>query len=160
MPRLRSLALPTLTIAAAVSLSGCFANPLDGLVENVVQGGVENLIENELGENVDVTLPGQNGGQLPSSWPSDVPTPPGDVVFAVATPGNWTASIVVDGQSAVDRAYAELERAGYTLDTEANFGGFVTRTYVSDTYQVSVSALPDEAEGFTIQYVVLEQGVQ
>lgn len=160
MPRYRSLALPTIAVAAALSLSGCFANPLDGLVENVVQGGVEGLIENELGENVDVTLPGQGGGQLPSSWPSDVPTPPGDVVFAVASPGNWTASIVVDGQSAVDRAYAELERAGYTLDTEANFGGFVTRSYINDTYQVSVSALPDEAEGFTIQYVIIEQGTQ
>jgi hypothetical protein len=160
MRRLRPLALPTLAITAAIALSGCMANPLDRLIEDAVQGGVENIIENELGENVDVTLPGQPGGQLPSTWPSDVPTPAGDVVFAVASPGNWTASIIVDGQGAVDSAYAELERAGFTLDSEANFGGFVTRTYINDVYQVSVSALPDEADGFTLQYVILEEGAQ
>lgn len=163
MRRTPRTALAALGLASAFALTGCFANPLDGLVENVVGGGVENLIENELGGDVDVNIPGSGGtSTLPSSWPSDVPTPDGDVIFSLGTPGNWAATIIVANAGVVDAIYGDLEGAGYTLISEADFGGLASRVYENDVYNVSVSGTPSEdgTSTVTVQYIIAEKEPQ
>lgn len=146
-----------LSLAAVFTLSAC-ANPLDGLVENVVSGGVENLIEDQLGEDVDISVPGTGGGTLPSSWPADVPTPDGEIVFSLAAAGNYSATILVSDQGVVDAVYGQLESAGYSLTTEADFGGLLSRIYENDTYTVSVGSVPDEETGdISVQYSIIEK---
>lgn len=136
-------------LAAALTLSAC-ANPIDGLVEGVVNNGVENIvegaIEGEGGGDVDVSLPG-TGASLPDSWPSDVPTPEGDVLFSSAIDGTWGATIVVADASVVDGVYAELEAAGWTLVGESSIDILSSRSYENDTYSVSVSSVPDGETG-------------
>ena len=156
MRRTTTTAAIGLTLAATLSLSACIANPLDGLIEDVVSGGVENLIEDQLGENVDINVPGSDGGaSLPDSWPSDVPTPDGEVVFSAAAEGSFQASILVSGQSVIDALYADLEAAGYTLEGEANLGGLVSRNYTGPDFSIVVGAISDEDTGeVTVQYIL------
>lgn len=99
---------------------------------------------------------------LPSSWPSDVPTPDGDVIFSLGTPGNWAATIIVAGAGVVDAIYGDLEGAGYTLISEADFGGLASRVYENDVYTVSVSASPSEdgTSTVTVQYIIAEKESQ
>lgn len=147
-------------LAAAFSLSAC-ANPLDGLVEGVVNQGVENVIEGAIegdsGGDVDVSLPG-TGASLPDSWPSDVPTPEGDVLFSSSIDGNWGAQILVDNVGVLDALYSELEAAGFALTGEANIDVLTSRTYESDVYTVSVGSLPDPDTGsVTITYGIVNK---
>ncbi|RZS56151.1 hypothetical protein EV141_1603 [Microcella putealis] len=141
--------LAGVTLAAALSLSAC-ANPLDGIVEGVVNQGVENVIEGaiegESGGDVDVSLPG-SGASLPVSWPADVPTPEGDVLFSSAVDGTWGATIVVADASVVDGIYAELEGSGWTMVSESSIDVLSSRSYENDTYTVSVSSVPDSETG-------------
>lgn len=147
-----------LSLAAALTLSAC-ANPLDALIENVVGGGVENLIEDQTG--VDVSVPGSGGASLPDSWPADVPTPEGEVLFSVATGENWTATIEVADQGTIDRLYTDLEGAGYSLTAEADFGGILTRTYELGSRIVTVGVIADEEAGtLTLQYGIVDSGNQ
>lgn len=156
MRRTTTTAAIGLTLAATLSLSGCFANPLDNLVEDVVGGGVENLIEEKLGEDVDINIPGEDGGAtLPDNWPSDVPTPEGEVIFSAAAEGGFQASIQVSDQSVVDALYADLEAAGYTLEGEADLGGLVSRNYVGPDFGIVVGSISDEETGqVTVQYIL------
>jgi hypothetical protein len=98
----------------------------------------------------------------PSSWPSDVPTPDGDVIFSLGTPGNWAATIIVANAGVVDAIYGDLEGAGYTLISEADFGGLASRVYENDVYTVSVSASPSEdgTSTVTVQYIIAEKESQ
>lgn len=156
MRRTTTTAAIGLTLAATLSLSACIANPLDSLVDDVVSGGVENLVEDQLGEGVDINVPGSDGGaSLPDSWPSDVPTPDGEVIFSAAAEGGFQASIQVSGQSVVDALYADLEAAGYTLEGEANLGGLVSRNYVGPDFGIVVGSISDEETGeVTVQYIL------
>lgn len=156
MRRTARLAIAGLGIAAAFTLSAC-ANPLDGLIEGVVGGGVENIIEGaiegETGSDVDINVPGTGGGSLPSSWPSDVPTPSGDILFSLASDGTFAATIDVGDAAAVEAIYAELEGAGYTIVSEADLGGIVSKIYENDAYTVTVGTMPDDGSGsLVVQY--------
>ena len=156
MRRTTTTAAIGLTLAATLSLSACIANPLEGLIEDAVSGGVENLIEDQLGDDVDINVPGSDGGaSLPSSWPADVPTPDGEVVFSAAAEGSFQATILVSGQSVVDALYADLEAAGYTLEGEANLGGLVSRNYTGPDFAIVVGSISDEETGeVTVQYIL------
>lgn len=158
MRRTPRIAIAGLGLAAAFTLSAC-ANPLDAVIENVVGGGVENIIEGAIegegGGDVDINLPGSGGGSLPESWPSDVPTPEGDVLFSLVQDGTSVATIDVGSQAAVDAAYAELEAAGYVVTSEADLGGLVSKIYENDTYIVTVGSAPDDGSGsVVIQYSI------
>lgn len=156
MRRTTTTATIGLALAAAVTLSGCIANPLDQLVEDVVSGGVENLIEDQLGEDVDINVPGEDGSaSLPDSWPTTVPTPAGDVIFSAAAEGGFQASILVSDQSVVDDLYADLEAAGYELAGEADLGGLVSRNYTGPDFGIVVGSIADEETGeITVQYIL------
>lgn len=147
-------------LAAALSLSAC-ANPLDGLVEGVVNQGVEDVIEgaieSETGSDVDFSAPG-SGASLPASWPSDVPTPEGEVLFSLASDGTYSATILVSDMGVVDAVHAELEAAGYTVVSEADFGGILTKVFEGSAYSVTSGVVPDEETGqFSVQWGIVTQ---
>ncbi|MER3390510.1 MAG: hypothetical protein RJQ01_10800 [Microcella sp.] len=142
-----------LSLAAALTLSAC-ANPLEGLIENVVGGGVENLIEDQTGVNIDID--GSGGASLPASWPADVPTPDGNVLFSAGVDGNYTATFEIAGADTVDRLRGDLEGAGYALTQEADYGGLLNYFYENDTYTVTVVYIAGEGENAdTMQYSIV-----
>lgn len=148
--------LAGLGLAAALTLSAC-ANPIDGLVEGVVNQGVENVIEGaiegESGGDVDISAPGTGGGSLPDSWPADVPTPEGEILFSLASDGTYSATILVSDMAVVDSVHAELEAAGYTVISEADFGGILTKVFEGEAYSVTSGVVPDEETGqFSVQW--------
>lgn len=120
-------------------------------MEGVVNDGVENLvegaIEGETGTDVDFSAPGTDGATLPDSWPADVPTPEGEVIFSLASDGTYSATILVSDMSVIDAVHAELEAAGYTVISEADFGGIVTKMFEGETYSVTSGVVPDEETG-------------
>ncbi|MER3394994.1 MAG: hypothetical protein RIA38_08520, partial [Microcella pacifica] len=98
---------------------------------------------------------------LPDSWPADVPTPEGTVLFSVATGENWTATIEVSDQGTIDRLYTDLENAGYSKTSEADFGGILSRTYELGDRTVTVGVIADEDSGaLTVQYGIIDSGGQ
>ena len=145
-------ATAALALTASLALSGCFANPLDGLVEGLVEGGVEQLIENQTGVDVDL---GGSGGSLPSSWPAEVPTVSGEIAYSAAFDGNFSASLTVGSIEAAQRAFSDLEAAGYTVTGEMQLGdGIETRTFENDTYNVVVVIAPNDDGTASVQYQI------
>lgn len=143
-----------LSLATALTLSAC-ANPLDALIENVVSGGVENLIEDQTG--VDIDTGGGGGVSLPDSWPSDVPTPSGTILFSIGVDGNYTATFEISGSEVVDGIRNDLERSGYNLTQEADFGGLLNYTYSNDSYTVTMVYIAGEdGNSDTLQYGIVD----
>jgi len=126
-----------ITVSLAVSLSGCFANPLEqlteGLIGGLVEGGIEQLIENETGLEIDFG----GGAGLPSSWPSELPVPQGEIL--VSGSSNGTSSIAMNTTLALAEAgVAELLNNGFTIVQEQSIGeGATVYILESDRYNVS-----------------------
>ncbi|MBU1250933.1 MULTISPECIES: hypothetical protein [Microcella] len=147
-------AVGALALAVTLGLTGCFGNPLEQLTENLVEGGVENLIEDQTGVNIDVD--GGGGASLPDSWPSDVPTPDGSVLFSAGVDGNFTASFEISGPEVVDQLRGDLEDSGYALTQEADYGGLLNYLYENDTYTVTAVYIAGEGENAdTLQYSIV-----
>lgn len=110
-------AIAVLGLGLSFTLSGCFANPLEGITEGIIEGGVEQIIEDQTGVDVNA-----NGGSLPDGWPTDVPVPPGDIIFSAATQGTFSATITVASPSLAEDAYQDLLANGYTETTVLDLG--------------------------------------
>lgn len=152
-------AVGALALVVTLGLTGCFGNPLEQLTDNLVEGGVENLIEEQTG--VDIDIDGGGGASLPSSWPSDVPTPDGTVLFSAGVDGNFTASFEIAGPDVVDGIRGELEGSGYALSQEADYGGLVNYLYESDAYTVTVVYIAGEdGNADTLQYSIVPKEAQ
>lgn len=148
-------AVGALALAVTLGLTGCFGNPLEQLTENLVEGGVENLIEDQTGVDIDVDGSG-GGASLPESWPSDVPTPDGSVLFSAGIDGNYTATFEISGADVVDRLRSDLEGSGYALTQEADYGGLLNYLYENDTYTVTAVYIAGEGENAdTLQYSIV-----
>lgn len=148
-------AIATLSLALAVSLSGCFANPLDQLTEGLVEGGVEQLIQDQTGVDIDIN---GTGASLPDSWPTEVPTLQGNVQFSAASAGSYTAAIVVGSLAAAQQAFTDLTDAGFAQTSELQLGdGAESRTFENDTYVVVVFiSASDDGTGI-VQYQINEK---
>ncbi len=145
-------ALAALGLGLTLTLTGCFANPLEGLVEGVVEGGVEQIIEDQTGVDVDID---GSGASLPDSWPAEVPTVSGDVVFSAAADGNFTAAITVANLGAAQSAFDALLDAGYTQVAELSLGeGSESRVFENGAYNVAVIIAQNEDGTGLVQYTV------
>lgn len=137
----------TLSVGLAASLSGCFGNPLeqltDGLVEGLVEGGVEQLIEQ--GSGIDIDFGG--GAALPSSWPSEVPVPQGEILLAGSADG--VISVAMNTTPAFAEAgLAELQSAGFAISQEQSLGdGSTVYLLDSDAYGVSYAWVSSGDDG-------------
>lgn len=145
-------AIAALGLGLALTLTGCFANPLEGLVEGVVEGGVEQIIQDQTG--VDVDLNG-SGASLPDSWPADVPTVDGQVMFSAAAEGSFTAAITVNDIGTAQGAFDALTDAGYNQVAELSLGeGSESRAFENGTYNVAVIVAQNEDGTALVQYTV------
>lgn len=145
-------AIAALGLGLALTLSGCFANPLEQLTEGLVEGGVEQLIEDQTGVDVDID---GTGASLPASWPADVPTLDGNVVFSAAADGNFTAAITVPNLAAAEQAFTDLLDAGYTQTSEIQLGeGAATRGFENGTWNVAVIIAENSDGTGQVQYTI------
>jgi hypothetical protein len=152
-------AVGALALAVTLGLTGCFGNPLEQLTDNLVEGGIENLIEDQTG--VDIDVDGGGGASLPSSWPADVPTPDGTVLFSAGVDGNYTATFEISGADVVDRLRSDLEGSGYALTQEADYGGLLNYLYESDTYTVTAIYIAGEdGNSDSLQYSIVPKDQQ
>jgi hypothetical protein len=145
-------ALAALGLGLTLTLTGCFANPLEGLVDGVVEGGVEQIIEDQTGVDVDVN---GSGASLPDSWPAEVPTVDGEIIFSAASEGTFTAAINVADLAAAQGAFDALLDAGFTQVAELSLGeGSESRVFENGTYNVAlIIAQNDDGTGL-VQYTV------
>lgn len=145
-------AIAALGLGLTLTLTGCFANPLDGLVEGVVEGGVEQIIEDQTGVDVDVN---GSGASLPDSWPAEVPTVNGEIIFSAASDGSFTAAINVADLGAAQGAFDALLDAGFTQTAELSLGeGSESRVFENGTYNVAVIVAQNEDGTGLVQYTV------
>ncbi len=145
-------AIAVLGLGLSLTLTGCFANPLEQLTEGLIEGGVEQLIEDQTGVDVDID---GTGASLPSSWPSDVPTVAGVILFSAAADNNFTAAITVPNLAAAEQAFTGLLDAGYTQTSEIQLGeGAASRSFENGTWIVNV-VIAENAEGTgQVQYSI------
>ncbi len=145
-------ALAALGLGLTLTLTGCFANPLEGLVEGVVEGGVEQIIEDQTGVDVDVN---GSGASLPDSWPAEVPTVDGEIIFSAASEGTFTAAINVADLAAAQGAFDALLDAGFTQVAELSLGeGSESRVFENGTYNVAVIVAQNDDGTGLVQYTV------
>jgi hypothetical protein len=145
-------AVAALALGVTLTLSGCFANPLEQLTDGLIEGGVEQIIEDQTGVDVDVD---GSGASLPDSWPADVPTVDGDVVFSAAAEGVFTAAIKVGSIADAQQAFADLTDAGYTQASELQLGdGAEARVFENGTWNVAVNIAESEDGTAQVQYTV------
>ncbi|WP_084106151.1 hypothetical protein [Demequina sp. NBRC 110056] len=146
-------AIGALMLAGAVALAGC-SNPLDGLAEEGLERVVEEAVEGE-GE-LDINLGGD--ATLPSTWPSDLPEPPGSLMASFGVEGGGTATFEVPSEDEVIAYVAEVEAAGFTPETEASTGLEIV-VLQSDAWLVSIGWIAEEgAVVGTVTYAPAEGG--
>lgn len=111
---------------AALVLTGC-GQAAQTLIEAQTGGDVEISDGGEsltiTDEESGTTVQGGTGTQLPSSFPGDIPQPPGGQLFAAAeTPDGLSLMWTVDGLTLEDfDAYvASIRAAGYDTEVFAN----------------------------------------
>jgi len=145
-------ATAALGLSLALALSGCFANPLDGLVDGLIEGGVEQLIENQTGVEVDIN---GTGASLPASWPAEVPTPNGQILFSAAAGDVFSVSISVASAEAAEAGYQAILANGFTESSVFDLGdGTKSYTASNETYAVSYIFGPSDDGTSTVQMTV------
>lgn len=145
-------AVAALALGVSLTLSGCFANPLEQLTGGLIEGGVEQIIEDQTGVDVDVD---GSGASLPDSWPADVPTLQGEIVFSAAAEGVFTAAIKVGSLAEAEQAYADLEGAGYTQISELSLGeGSSARVFENGTWNIALLVAQNDDGTAQVQYTV------
>jgi len=85
-------------------------------------------------------------GDLPPTWPSEVPPPPGfEVIMAGSTGGdtNWTGSFQAPGDqmAAVDAYVRDLMNRGFAVDGDIPLGANGMYGLVGNGYQVDMLAV-------------------
>jgi hypothetical protein len=145
-------AVAALALGVSLTLSGCFANPLEQLTDGLIEGGVEQIIEDQTGVDVDVD---GSGAALPDSWPADVPTLQGEVVFSLAAEGVFSAAIKVGSLAEAQQAYTDLTDAGFTQLSELQIGdGSEARVFENGTWNVALLLAENEDGTAQMQYTV------
>ncbi len=145
-------AIAAVSLSLSLALTGCFANPLEQLTEGLVEGGVEQIIQDQTGVDVDFN---GTGASLPSSWPADVPTVNGNIVFSAAADNNFTAAITVPNLAAAQQAFSDLANAGFTQTSEVQLGeGAATRSFENGSWLVNVIIAENEDGTGQVQYSI------
>lgn len=145
-------AVAALALGLSLTLSGCFANPLEQLTDGLIEGGVEQIIEDQTGVSVDVD---GSGASLPDTWPADVPTLQGEVVFSAAAEGVFTAAIKVGSLAEAEQSFTDLTNAGYTQVSELQLGeGSSARVFENGTWNVALLVAENEDGTAQVQYTV------
>jgi hypothetical protein len=94
----------TLSLASALTLTGCVSAVIDG----AIRGAVEALppgIQEFIAQNSDLSLEMPVSTEVPDNWPQPVFIPDGEVVFSYADADLWSLALSVpDEQTALSGA--------------------------------------------------------
>lgn len=143
--------------AAATALATLTA--CGGAAETLTEQAMEEATGGDVAINDEgITMTDDEGNQMaigegvavPDNWPSNIPLYDGTLVMvSSAADGTATASWTADGDpAAVADAYgAQLESAGYALESDSNFDGSILREYSSSELYITVMA--GQADGVT-----------
>lgn len=160
--RLRRAAGAALVLALVAGTAGCSTGtPLDNIVDGLVQQGVDQVtsgLDESIRGLVGDVLGGvelTTDGQLPSSFPADVPLT-GQVSGGGAGPegSGWVVRTELDAGLTFSDASAALETAGFTAsgvssDATSGYGAFT-----GPTSRVDLSVATDADGVTTATYVV------
>jgi len=146
-------AVVAIAMAAAFTLSGCFANPIDQITDRIgseiAEGGTEKLVEGMTGGELDF-----EAGSLPKDFPSEVPMVDGDIMSSVGMTledgRTWSVTLKVDDSlAAMATAREQLVSAGFeeTLWNEAqNMTMGIFSKGESFSVMITGSAFDDEEQ--------------
>lgn len=137
--------------AAALLLAGCSAPSLpggsDGGGQSSDDGGGSSTENNPL-------------GQIPATWPAEIPLPDGEVVAGLDLGTGWSVTIKTDDpQAAWVTTTDALKSQGYEVlqESSADDGSF--GVYENDVQQVQVtSLLNDPQEGKVFHIIIAKKG--
>jgi len=139
---------------ALVTLTAC-----GGVAETVTEQAMEEAMGGDVAINDEgISMTDDEGNQMaigegvavPDNWPSNIPLYDGTLVMvSSAADGTATASWTTEGDPvAVADAYgAQLEGAGYSLQSDSNFDGSILREYTSS--ELTISVIAGQADGVT-----------
>jgi hypothetical protein len=155
-----------------LALSGCGQAAEEAVEQGIEQGtGADVEIDDD---GVRVTDEEGNefsageAAELPSTWPSQVPTPEGTLVFAGATGEDATGDVAqgvwqseANVADAAQQYGAALTSAGFTLDTTMSMDEATAKiaNYAGNGYQVGVIVAEGEGgSGASVSVTVNTQG--
>ena len=167
-PALRTAAL-LLALSTPLALAACGEDLGNKLAEEAIEQGAgegtEVDVDPETGEVVvsDSTGTYTSGGDLPDTWPEDVPVVEGEIVSSVSGGEAGEDGHVVmiqtdieDTDAALDEAVGLLTDAGFTLGSEAmQIEGMASQDLNRDPLHVVVAVYGGEPDaGAVVQYLV------
>ena len=129
----------TLGLALSFGLSAC-ANPLEAVSNQVAENLVEGAVESQTGVDVEI-----DGGTIPNSWPSDVPTPSGKIVTVFCGDGMGCSGTfeVGDAKGEFDSYVSSLLSGGFSQSMDMSTDGNYLGVFENGTTSVTVSTATD-----------------
>lgn len=153
-------AVVAIAMAAAFTLSGCFANPIDQLTDKIgseiAEGGAEKLVEGMTGGELDI-----EAGSLPKDFPAELPVVDGEILssmgIGVENGKSWTVTIKVDDSlAALATAREQIVSAGFEETLWNDAQGMTMGSFTNDTYIVTISGMFSDGDEQVVSYTVLE----
>lgn len=132
---------------AAITLTGCGADPVEDAVQGAAENAVEKAVENGAtdGSGGDVDLDIGDDVAVPDSFPSELPLPDGKLLSAVTIDEGTQLNYEIDDPAVAEDLAAQLaSNAEFEEQLNSNVGGIHTWTYTSDKYSVTIGLIPDD----------------
>ncbi len=136
---LAATSVVAVSLGLTLGLSAC-ANPLQAVSDQVAENLVEGAVESQT--DVDVEI---DGGTIPASWPTDVPTPTGKIVTVFCGDGMGCSGSfeVADAKGEFDTFVAALLGRGFTQSMDLSSEGNYLGVFENATTSVTVSTATD-----------------
>jgi hypothetical protein len=107
----------TLSVAAALALSGCVSAVVDGAIRGAIEAlppGVQEFIA----QNSDLSLEMPISTEVPNEWPQPVVIPDGEVVFSYADSDLWSLALSVADEQTATLGAERLQANGFGVVRE------------------------------------------
>ncbi len=145
---LAAVAGATIAVGLLTACGGSSTQTAEDMMNDALSGSASVQLDEDGGVKVEAS----DGtiefgtGELPPTWPSEVPPPPGfEVIMAGSTGGdtNWTGSFQAPGDqmAAVDAYVRDLMNRGFAVDGDIPLGANGMYGLVGNGYQVDMLAV-------------------
>jgi hypothetical protein len=147
-------------MTAALTLSGCFANPFDQLTDRIgseiAKGGAEKLVEGMTGGGLEIAP-----GSLPDDFPAEVPVVDGEIQSSMSMliedTKAWNVTIKTgDANAALATARKELVAAGFEESLWNDGKVMAMGMFSKGDFRVNISAMFADDEDPIINYQVFD----
>ncbi len=133
LKRLSAIGLSAALLGGFTACASQVENAIDQVQEKATQAA-----NDVLGEGSDVQFDSGDGVALPSTWPSNLPTPPGKITAAVAAAGSQ--NVTTNGASIAElKTFIEdAKTAGYSETVNVSTESNVVATLTQGAASVSI----------------------